>query len=225
MAWREWIRDVEVEPSLYAADFSRLGEEIEALLAAGARIFHFDIGDGHFVPPITVGPIVLRWIAPIVQRAGGALDCHLMTEAPQRHFAALAEAGGDSVTVHHEACDDSPTVARVARAHGLQVGLALNPDTPVEEVAAPAAGFDLVNCMSVYPGYSGQSFIRESIERVARLREILPPHVAIQVDGGVGPDNLRELREAGATLFVAATSIFGGADPSAAYRALTEALA
>ena len=225
MAWRDWIRGAEIEPSLYAADFSRLGEAIEALLAAGARIFHFDIGDGHFVPPITVGPIVLQWIAPIARGGGGALDCHLMTEAPERHFAAVAEAGGDSVTVHYEACEDPPAVAGLAREHGLQVGLALNPDTPVDAVAASAASFDIVNCMSVYPGYSGQSFIRESLERVARLRELLPAEVAIQVDGGVGPDNVRELRAAGATLLVAATSIFAASDPPAAYRALTEALA
>ena len=225
MAWRDWIRGAEIEPSLYAADFSRLGEQIEALLAAGARIFHFDVGDGHFVPPITAGPIVLQWISPIARAGGGVLDCHLMTEAPERHLAAFAEAGAGSVTVHYEACEDPAAVAGLARERGLQVGLALNPDTPVEDVAPAGAQFDLVNCMSVYPGYSGQAFIRESLDRVARLRELLPAHVAVQVDGGVGPDNVREIREAGATLFVAATSIFGATDPPAAYRALAEALA
>src|SRR5688572_31387474 len=98
MAWNEWIRTVEIEPSLYAADFSRLGEQIETLMRAGARVFHFDVGDGHFVEPITVGPIVLRSISPLVHRLGGALDCHLMVEAPERHFRAIAEVGGDSVT-------------------------------------------------------------------------------------------------------------------------------
>ena len=100
MSWDNWVRGAEVEPSLYAADFSRLGEQIELLLQGGARIFHFDVGDGHFVPPITVGPIVLRWIAPIVHRGGGRIDCHLMVEQPDKHFEAIAAAGGDSVTFH-----------------------------------------------------------------------------------------------------------------------------
>ena len=225
MGWADWIRGAEVQPSLYAADFSRLGEQIEALLRAGARVFHFDVGDGHFVPPITTGPIVLQWIAPIVHEGGGVLDCHLMTEAPERHVPAFAEAGADSVTVHYEACEDPPGVAALAREHGLQVGLALNPDTKVDDVAPAGASFDLVNCMSVHPGYSGQAFIGESIVRIARLRELLPEHVAVQVDGGVGGANIRDVSDAGATLLVAATSIFGADDPPAAYRALVEALA
>ena len=97
--WRDWIRTVEVEPSLYAADFSRLGEQIEVLLRAGVRVFHFDVGDGHFIPPITVGPIVLASISPLVHRLGGRLDCHLMVENPERHFTAIAEAGGDSARI------------------------------------------------------------------------------------------------------------------------------
>ena len=112
MAWDDWVRDAEVEPSLYAADFSRLGEQIEVLARAGVRVFHFDVGDGHFVPPITVGPIVLESISPLVHRLGCVLDCHLMVESPEQHFEAIAEAGGDSVTVHYEACDDLPAVYR-----------------------------------------------------------------------------------------------------------------
>src|SRR5438876_4002571 len=101
MPWQEWIRSTEVEPSLYAADFSRLGEQIETLLRTGCRIFHFDIGDGHFVPPVTIGPIVLKSISPIIRGMDGIVDCHLMTEFPERHFEAIAQAGGDSVTVHY----------------------------------------------------------------------------------------------------------------------------
>ena len=220
MAWRDWVRGAEVEPSLYAADFSRLGEQIEALLAAGVRIFHFDVGDGHFVPPVTVGPIVLQWISPIVHRAGAFLDCHLMVEGPERHFGAVREAGGDSVTVHLEACADLPAVAGAARANGLGVGLAFNPASSPEAAARAADGFDLVLCMSIEPGYSGQAFMPEAIPRIRALRGLLPDDVSIQVDGGVGPDNVRELREAGASLLVAGTSIFGGADPPAAYRRL-----
>src|SRR5439155_144911 len=106
MGWDDWIRTDEIEPSIYAADFSRLGEQLETLLRAGARIFQFDVGDGHFVEPITIGPIVLKSISPLVHRLGGVLDCHLMIEFPERHFQAIAEAGGDSVTVHYEACED-----------------------------------------------------------------------------------------------------------------------
>ena len=227
MSWPEWIRTVEVEPSLYAADFSRLGDQVEVLMRAEVRVFHFDVGDGHFIPPITTGPIVLKSIAPLVHDAGGVLDCHLMVESPERHFAQFREAGADSVTVHIEACRDLPGVVAQAREQELQVGLALNPETSVEPAAAAAldAGVDLVLCMSVHPGYSGQDFIPESIDRVRVLRELLPQSVQVQVDGGVGPGNIRELREAGATLFVAATAIFGREDLPRAYRRLVQALA
>ena len=227
MSWREWLRDVEVEPSLYAADFSRLGEQVEALLGAGVRVFHFDVGDGHFIPPITTGPIVLESIAPTVHEAGGVLDCHLMVEAPERHLAQFREAGADSVTVHVEACPDLPGVVGLAREQGLQVGLALNPETSVEEAAGPAVetGVDVVLCMSVHPGYSGQKFIPESLERVRTLRELLPDPLLVQVDGGIGQGNIRELHAAGARLFVAATAIFGHEDPAEAYRGLVQASA
>ena len=123
MSWNDWIRTAEIEPSLYAADFANLGEQIDVLLRAGVRIFHFDVGDGHFVEPVTIGPIVLQSISPAIHAAGAYVDCHLMTEHPERHFGAIAEAGGDSVTVHYEACDDLPAVVRAARALELQVGL------------------------------------------------------------------------------------------------------
>jgi ribulose-phosphate 3-epimerase len=227
VSWSEWIRTIEVEPSLYAADFSRLGEQVEILLRAECRVFHYDVGDGHFIPPITTGPIVLQWIAPLVHRVGGVLDCHLMVEAPERHIPQFAEAGADSVTVHHEVCPDLPAVVALAREHGLQVGMALNPDTGVEEAAAAAieAEVDLVLPMSVHPGYSGQEFIEGSIERVRTLRSLLPDSTVVQVDGGVGPTNIRELYEAGAALFVAATAIFGREDLPRAYRRLVQALA
>lgn len=227
MSWGEWIRTVEVEPSLYAADFSRLGEQVEILLRAETRVFHFDVGDGHFIPPITMGPIVLQWIAPLVHDAGGVLDCHLMVEAPERHLAKFREAGADSVTVHFEACSDLPAVVAQAREHELQVGMALNPGTGVEEAAAAAleAGVDLILCMSVHPGYSGQDFIPEAVERVRKLRELVPASVPVQVDGGVGPGNIRELYEAGAALFIAGAAIFGREDLPRAYRRLVQALA
>jgi ribulose-phosphate 3-epimerase len=227
VSWREWARGIEIEPSLYAADFSRLGEQVAELLQAGTRVFHFDVGDGHFIPPVTMGPIVLQSIAPLVHDAGARLDCHLMVESPERHVQQFREAGADSVSVHFEVCNDIPAVVRLARDEGLQVGLVFNPETSVEEPAAAAveAGVDLVLCMSVHPGYSGAAFIPESVERVGRLRELLPDAMLVQVDGGVGRENIRELVDAGARLFVAGNSVFGSADPADAYRRLVRAAA
>jgi ribulose-phosphate 3-epimerase len=226
VAWSDWVRRAEIEPSLYAADFSRLGEQIETLMDAGARIFQFDVGDGQFVEPITIGPVVLKSISPLVHGRGGVLDCHLMVVSPEKHFRAIADAGGDSVTVHYEACADLPSVIGQARELGLGAGVAFNPETEPEDVAAAAGELvDLVLCMSIHPGYSGQEFMPEAIPRVRRLRELLPDGVHVQVDGGVGPENVRELHEAGANLFVAGTSIFGQQDPAAAYRQLVQALA
>ena len=225
MPWRDWIRTVEVEPSLYAADFAYLGEQVENLLRTGARIFHFDVGDAHFVPPVTMGPVVLRSIAPLVQRFDGAMDCHLMVDDPVHHFPQIAEAGGDSVTFHYEAVDDVPATISAARELELQVGIAFNPETAPEDVAAVANGVDLVLCMSINPGYSGQEFMPEAVERVRTLRGLLPDEVQIQVDGGIGPENIRELYDAGATLLVAGTAIFGREDLPRAYRRLVQALA
>ena len=222
--WDDWPREVEIEPSLYAADFSCLREEIAAVMDAGARIFQFDVGDGHFVEPVTIGPIVLQSISGLVHERGGVLDVHLMTERPERHFAAVADAGGDSVTFHIEAVDDVPRTAARARDLGLGAGLAFNPETEPEHAAAAAGDVDLVLCMSIHPGYSGQEFMPEALGRIRRLRELLPDGKRIQVDGGVGLDNVRELREAGASLLVAGSSVYGDDDPGAAYRRLLEAL-
>ena len=227
MPWSEWIRTVEVEPSLYGADFSNLGEQVEVLLRTGARIFHFDVGDGHFVEPITMGPIVLQWISEQIHRMGGAIDCHLMTETPEKHFGAIAAAGGDSVTVHIEACDDLPSVVRAAREQELQIGMAFKPETAVEDAAqaAQSAGVDIVLCMSIEPGYSGQEFMPEALDRIRTLRGILPAEIPVQVDGGIDNDNVREAYDAGATLLVAASAIFGREDLPRAYRRLVQALA
>jgi ribulose-phosphate 3-epimerase len=224
VSWKEWSRGVEVEPSLYAADFSCLREDIVSVMDAGARIFQFDVGDGHFIEPVTIGPIVLQAISPLVHDRAGVLDVHLMTEHPDRHFRAVAEAGGDSVTFHHEAVDDIAAVAARARELGLAVGLAFNPETQPEDAAAAAGEVDLVLCMSIHPGYSGQKFMPEALDRIRRLRELLPDEKPIQVDGGVGVDNVRELRDAGASLLVAGSSIYGGEDPGTAYRELVTAL-
>ncbi|MGZ4289299.1 MAG: ribulose-phosphate 3-epimerase [Gaiellaceae bacterium] len=225
MSWVDWIRGLEVEPSLYGADFAHLGDQVGSLLDAGCRVFHYDTGDGHFVEAITMGPIVLQAIAPLVHERGGVLDVHLMVERPAKYFAAFADAGADSVTFHYEAVDDVPATVRAARDHGLQAGLALNPESSPDDVAAVAGDADIVLCVSIHPGYSGQPFQEEAFGRIARLRELLPEHVHLQVDGGVGPANIRRLHEAGATVFVAASSIFGHGDPAEAYRQLVQILA
>jgi len=226
MGWNDWIRTAEIEPSLYAADFAHLGEQIDVLLRAGVRIFHFDIGDGHFVEPITIGPIVLQSISKAIHDAGAVVDCHLMTEHPERHFAAIGKAGGDSVTVHYEACDDLPAVVRAARAHELQVGLAFKPETSAAYAAhaALASRVDIVLCMSIEPGYSGQEFMAEAYERIRTTRSLLPPDVHVQVDGGIGAENARAVHEAGATLLVAGSAIFGREDLTRAYRRLVQEL-
>ena len=225
MPWRDWIRTVEIEPSLYAADFSRLGEQVEDLCRCGCRIFHFDVGDGHFVEPVTMGPIVLKDVAPIVHRYQGAMDVHLMVENPVKYFEPVAAAGGDSVTFHYEAVDDVATTVRAAREHELQVGIAFNPESEPEDVAAVSGDADIVLCMGIHPGYSGQPFREETFERVSRLRAVLPDQVFIQVDGGVGPDNVRELFERGTRLLVAGSAIFAREDLPRAYRRLVQALA
>jgi ribulose-phosphate 3-epimerase len=219
VGWSEWVRGVEVEPSLYAGDFSRLGEQLDELLDAGARIFHYDVGDGHFVEPITMGPIVIESIRDRVHERGGVFDCHLMVDDPERHIPQIARAGGDSVTFHVEVTDDVGAVVALAREHGLGAGVAFNPGTPVEAAAEAAADADIALCMSIWPGYSGQAFMPEALDRIARLRELLPVK-PIQVDGGIGPDTIGPAHEAGATLFVAGTAVFGHDDIARAYRDL-----
>lgn len=225
MAWQEWIRTVEIEPSIYAADFAHLGEQIEILLRTGARVFHFDTGDGHFVEPITMGPIVLQSITPMVHAMGGVVDCHLMVANPSKHFHQFARAGGDSVTFHYEAVDDVPGTIAAAREHGLEVGIAFKPETEPGEVAKVADGVSVALCMTIEPGYSGQEFMEGSVARIARTREAFPPQVHVQADGGIDNDNVRAVYDAGATLIVAGSSIFHREDLPRSYRRLVQALA
>jgi ribulose-phosphate 3-epimerase len=224
VGWRDWVRTAEVEPSLYAGDFSRLGEQIEHLLNAGVRIFHFDVGDGHFVEPITIGPVVLQSIAPLVHERGAVLDCHLMVDNPERHIPQIARAGGDSATFHVEVTSDPAALIALAREHGLGAGVAFKPGTTVAEAVAAAEGADLALCMSIEPGYSGQEFMPESLQRIEELRGLLPPDVHVQVDGGIDNENIRAVRDAGANLIVAGSAIFGREDLPRAYRRLVQAL-
>ena len=223
MTWTEWSRGVEIEPSIYAGDFSSLGPQLEALLDAGARIFHYDVADGHFVDEITIGPIVIESIADIVHSRGGVLDCHLMVTEPDRHFEQIKTAGGDSVTFHVEAVSKPANAAARARSLGLGVGVAFNPETSVAEAVAAGDGADLVLCMSIHPGLSGQELMPEALDRIAELRRLLPADVPVQVDGGVHLANVASVREAGAELLVSGSAVFWGNDPGAAYRELVDA--
>ena len=223
MSWAEWADAVEIEPSIYASDFSRLGEQIEALRLAGANVFHFDVGDGHFIPEITIGPVVLASISPLVRGLDAKLDCHLMVAEPEGQFEAVARSGGDSVTFHVEACDDPPRAIAAARSLGLAAGVAFNPETSVQDAAAAADDADLVLCMSIHPGYSGQAFMPESLERIRELRAALPGNIRIQVDGGINRETVLAARDAGADLLVAGSAVFWKDDPGSAFGELAEA--
>jgi ribulose-phosphate 3-epimerase len=224
VTWSEWARSGTVEPSIYAADFARLGDQLEALLQAGARVFHFDVGDGHFIEEITIGSVVLRSISGLVHERGGVLDCHLMVSEPDRHFESIRAAGGDSVTFHVETVGDPGRVAEQARALGLGVGIAFNPETRVDVAAAAvdAAAADVALCMSIHPGLSGQVLLPEAPARVEELRGAVPGAVWVQVDGGISAENIGTLRAAGADLLVAGSAIFWHDDLAVAYGDLTD---
>ena len=225
MAWREWVRTVEIEPSLYAADFASLGDQIRDLLDGGALVFHFDVGDGHFVEPITIGPIVLESIAPIIHDRGAVVDVHLMVDEPDKHIPQIARAGGDSVTFHVEASGDPATTIALAREHDLAVGVAFKPETAVVDAAKAAEGADLCLCMSIEPGYSGQEFMPDALPRIEELRSLLPDDVYVQVDGGISLENVREVHDTGASLIVTGSALFQGEDLPLGYRRFVQALA
>ena len=211
------LKDVRVVPSLLASDFARLGEQVEVVMDAGARVIHVDVMDGHFVPPISIGALIVDALDDLVHGRGGALDVHLMVERPERRIEDFASAGADSIIVHWEATPHVHYALQAVRNAGLHVGLALNPATPADVVAGVTDELDHVLCMTVNPGWGGQDYIPSSTAKVSRLRELLGPDVPIEVDGGIGAETARITREAGATLFVAGSSIFGADDPAAAY--------
>jgi ribulose-phosphate 3-epimerase len=219
---RELLSERRVAPSILSADMGRLGAQVAEVMDAGARVIHFDVMDGHFVPPITIGPLVLSGIADQVHDAGGVVDVHLMIEAPERQIADFAKAGADSITFHEEATPHAHRTLTAVRELGCLAGVAINPGAPVEAVGELRGLADVVLCMTVNPGWGGQSFIETSPEKVERLLP-LAGGAAIEVDGGVDKDTAGPLAAAGAQLFVAGSAVFGAAEPAAAYAEIVDA--
>jgi ribulose-phosphate 3-epimerase len=221
---RDLLDSPRVAPSILSADFSRLGSQVAEVMDAGARVIHVDVMDGHFVPPITIGSLVAGSIADQVHDAGGAVDVHLMIEAPERHIEAFAEAGADSITLHAEATPHANRTLGAIRELGCLAGVAINPGTPVEAVSELEGLADIVLCMTVNPGWGGQAFIGSSPGKVTRLAPLVGD-AKIEVDGGIDLSTAGPMAAAGASLFVAGSAIFGAADPAAAYAEMAEAVA
>ncbi len=214
-------RTIKVAPSILSADFSRLGEEIRAVEAAGADLIHVDVMDGHFVPNITIGPLVVEACRKATKLP---LDVHLMIENPERYVADFAKAGADYLTVHVETGYHLHRLIQNIREHkGVKAGVSLNPATPIESIDYILGDIDMVLVMSVNPGFGGQAFIPSAFEKIKRLRGMIDTRklrVEIEVDGGVKPENAAQVSAAGADILVAGSAVFGAKDYKAAIKGI-----
>ena len=205
-------RPIRIAPSILSADFARLGEEIRAIDLGGAEVIHVDVMDGHFVPNISIGPLIVSAIRPVTAKY---IDVHLMIAPADPYIPAFARAGADTITVHAEAGPHLHRSLQAIRAEGKRAGVAINPATPVSVLEHVIGDIDLILVMSVNPGFGGQNFIPESLDKIRRARALIGGRpIDLEVDGGVTTQNIRELALAGADLFVAGTSVFKGNDPS-----------
>jgi ribulose-phosphate 3-epimerase len=209
-----------IAPSILSADFSRLGEHVAEAEKGGADWLHVDVMDGHFVPNITIGPLVVQALKPVTRLP---LDVHLMIEAPDRYLADFAKAGADWLTVHAEACPHLHRSLQAIKGLGVKAGAVLNPATPVSALEHVLEDCDLVLLMSVNPGFGGQKFIPQVLGKIRTLRRMIDERglpTLIEVDGGIGADNIRQVADAGVDVFVAGSAVFGQKDVAHALRRL-----
>ena len=208
-----------IAPSILAADFSRLREQVREVVDAGAEVIHIDIMDGHFVPALSMGPQAVAALRDF----DVLLDVHLMVERPERHVAEFAKAGASNIIVHAEATPHVHYALQAIHEAGCTGGVAITPSTPVEALSEVRGELWSALCMTVNPGWGGQRFIATSLDKIRRLRAVIGPDVELEVDGGIDPETAGPCAEAGATLFVAGTSVFGSPDPGAAFREVASA--
>ncbi|MCH2464940.1 MAG: ribulose-phosphate 3-epimerase [Gemmatimonadetes bacterium] len=216
---------MKIAPSILSCDFSRLGEEIRAVEAGGADWIHVDVMDGHFVPNITIGPVITKGAR---RSTDLPLDVHLMIESPEEYLESFVEAGATFITIHVEACRNLTDTLDRIHSLGVKAGVAINPETPLEEIGRVLRQLDLLVIMSVNPGFSGQGYIPGSTEKVAAARSLLDRQnssAELEVDGGVGASNAADLQSAGASVLVAGSAVYRHPEgPGAGVRTIREAL-